>query len=249
VALIDGEKKRLPRAAGARDLRNATFTCGRLSLGDRHILELVGETSKLAAADCRVCPNRQFLPADGKLWQPAARTIESFASQWGAPYGDRQVRLKTGAFLEIDAVGTDLSVAFVEAPDGGALKVSVDGRERLSLRANVPYKDSAGKEYFMEDRRGVRDLGYGMHRVRIEVTEGTVAILGLFTYDARSNRDDERQVTGVAAPGETIAFTPPFRARPVVLCAPGLACDPKDVTPTQARFSGTQAGSYQVIGE
>jgi hypothetical protein len=249
VALVDGEKKRTPRVSAARDLRNASFACGRLSLGDRHVLELVGEKSTIAAADCRICPNRQFISADSPRWQPEGRAAEPFASEWGAPYGDRQVRLKAGEFLETEVVGTDLSVAFVEAPDGGALKVTVDGQERLALPANVPFTDSTGKQFFIEDRRGVRGLGYGMHHVRIEVTEGTVGVLGLFVYDARSNRDNERHLAGLAAPGETITFTPPFGARPVVMCAGGLTCDPADVTPSQARFGGNQAGSYQVIGE
>ncbi len=250
VALVDGEKKRLPRPAGAaRDLRNASFTCGRLSLGDRHVMELVGATSKIAVADCRICPNRRFIPADSKLWQPGGKTTQPYASEWGAPYGDRQVRLKAGEFVEIEAVGTDLSVAFLDAADGGTLKVSVDGQARLSLKTNVPFKDSTSKEYFTEDRKGVRDLGYGAHRVRIEVTEGTVGVLGLFTYDARSNRDSERQLSGFAAAGETIAFTPPFRARPVVTCGGGLTCEPKDVTTTQAKFGGTGGGSYRVVGE
>ena len=101
----------------------------------------------------------------------------------------------------------------------------------------------------MEDRRGILGLGYGLHDVRVEAAEGTVPILGLYTYDSRSNRENERQIAGQAAPGDTIAITPAFRVRPVVLVSGGLTWDLKEVTPQAVKFGGTGAGSYTLIGE
>jgi hypothetical protein len=247
--LVDGEKRRDGRPQASRDLRNSMFAYGRLSLGDRHLVELAGEQSKIVAADCKVAPNRRFLPVDSKLWNLGGKAVSAFASQWGAPYGTRQVLLRAGDTIRVEAVGTDLSVAYVDAANGGSFKVTVDGRERPQVAANVPYVDAAGKPYFLENRRGLRDLGYGLHEVRIEVTRGPVAILGLFAYDARSNRQDERELLGMAAPGETVAFSPALRARPVVICAGGLSCRTTDLTVTQVRFGGTAPGTYRITGE
>ena len=248
-ALVDGDEKRTPRPSATRGLRNASFAVGRLSLGDRHVLELGAEGSKIVAADCRVCPNRRFFSADHPLWRPAELAVGPFASEWGAPYGSKQVGLVAGGAIEIDAVCTDLSVAYVDAADGGTLRVLIDGRERLSVETNVPFTDAVGNEQYMENRKGIRGLSYGMHHVRIEAADGPISVLGLFTYDSRSNRDDERRLVGLAAPGETLTFTPPFGAPPIVVCQGGLTCDPPDVTPNQATFGGTAPGSYQVIGE
>jgi hypothetical protein len=247
--LVDGEKKRDGRPQASRDIRNSMFAYGRLALGDRHLVELAGEPAKITAADCKVAPNRRFVPVDSKLWNLGGKAVSNFASEWGAPYGSKQVVLKAGDTITVEAVGTDLSVAWVDAASGGSFRAVVDGEDRLQVAANVPYKDTAGKEYFLENRRGLRDLGYGLHEVKIEVTQGTVAILGLFAYDARSNRQEERELLGMAAPGETVTFSPVFRARPVVTCAGGLSYRPTDLTPTQVKFGGTAPGTYRITGE
>lgn len=249
IALVDGEKKRDPRSGGKRDIRNSLFTYGKLTLGDRHVFELVGQQPKLSAVDLKVCANRQWLGVENPRWALGGAKVEPFASQWGAPCGDKQVVLQPGQALEIEAVGSDLSVAYVDAQAAGSLKMTVDDRAPLTVKAYVSYKDSKGIEWFMEDRKGLRDLGYGTHHVKIEAVDGPVAVLGLFTYDSRSNRQEERQLAGQALPGETLTLTPPFKARPVVLCTGGLTVKPEEVTRTQVKFSGTGAGGYQIIGE
>ncbi len=88
-----------------------------------------------------------------------------------------------------------------------------------------------------------------MHRVRLRALDGPVAVLGLFTYDSRPNRDFERRLTGTAIPGETVTFTLAFKARPLVLCHGGLSVRTADITPTQVTFSGEGRGTYEVIGE
>ena len=246
---VDGACARYARTSLNRDIRNSACTYGKLSLGDRHVFELVSEGAEINAADLKVCANRQLLAMDNPRWALGGAQVAPFASQWGAPYGDKQVVLQPGQSLAIEAVGTDLSVAYVDAKTAGSLKVTVDDRAPVTFAANCCYKDSKGVEWFMEDRKGLRDLGYGLHHVKIEAADAPVAVLGLFTYDSRSNRQDERQMAGQAQPGETITLTPPYKARPVVLCTGGLAVKPEDITPTQVKFSGTGAGGYQIIGE
>jgi hypothetical protein len=254
TALVDGEKRRDPRSGPVRNPRNSLFTYGRLSLGDRHVLELTGEGAKLTAADCKLCPNREALPVDSPRWMLGTKKPEPFASQFGAPFGDKQVKLQPGESLSIWAAGTDLGLAYVDDPRGGKLQVTVEsvGQALLpaqtTIPANVPYKDSTGKEIFMENRRGLRHLGYGLHKVTVAAVEGPVAVLGLFCYDTRSG-DTGRRVTGLAAPGQTIRFTPPFKVRPVVLGLGGLTVRPEDITSTQVKFGGTAAGTFEAIGE
>lgn len=248
TALVDGEARRSPRTGPARNIRNSLFTYGRLSIGDRHVLELTGEGAKITAADCKIAPNRVHLPVDSKRWELGGKQPEDFASQWGAPFGSKQVRLQPGESIAIWADGTDLAVAYVDAAQAGKLKVTVDERGPVEIAANVPYKDATGKEIFMENRKGLPNLGYGMHRVVVEALEAPVAVLGLFAYDTRSG-DTGRVVTGHAAPGQTVRFTPPFKVRPVVLSTGGLSVDPQNVTSREAAFGGTAPGSYEARGE
>jgi hypothetical protein len=248
TALIDGEARRTPRTGPTRNIRNSLFTYGKLSLGDRHVLELTGEGAKLTAADCKICPDRRSYPMDNPAWTLGQKKPEPFASQWGAPFGDKQVKLQPGESLTIHAAGTDLAVAYVDDAQAGKLKVTVDDAAPVEIAANVPYKDATGKETFMENRQGFRNLGYGLHAVRIEAVDGPVAVLGLFAYDTRSGQVG-RRVTGLAQPGETIRFTPPFKVRPLVLGYGGLAVKAEDISTTGAKFSGAGPGTYEALGE
>jgi len=248
TALVDGEKRRDPRTMAARNVRNSMFTYGKLSLGDRHVLELTGEGAKITAADCKLCPNREVFPVDSPRWTLGTKKPEPFASKWGGPFGDKQVRLQPGESISIWAAGTDLALAYVDDAQGGKLKVTVDEAAPVEIAANVPYKDATGKEVFMENRKGLRNLGYGLHRVTVEATDGPVAVLGLFTYDTRSG-DTGRRITGMAAPGQTIRFTPPFKVRPLVLGYGGLVVKPEDIASREVKFGGTAAGTFEAIGE
>ncbi|NQT12989.1 MAG: hypothetical protein HQ582_09575, partial [Planctomycetes bacterium] len=133
--------------------------------------------------------------------------------------------------------------------DGGTLNVLVDDVPRLEQPTNVPFVDQAGEEHHMENRRGILGLGYGLHTVRLEAAGKPVAVLGIFAYDGRSNRAAERRLTGYAAAGETLGFSQPFGARPVVICHEALRAEPEKVTPTQVTFSGEGVGVYEIIGE
>jgi hypothetical protein len=73
-------------------------------------------------------------------------------------------------------------------------------------------------------------------------------VLGLFSYDSRSNHSFERRLTGIARGGEVLEFTLPFRTRPLVLCTGGLTVKKENIYKDKVLFSGA-SGSYQVIGE
>ncbi|MBX7207184.1 MAG: SGNH/GDSL hydrolase family protein [Verrucomicrobiaceae bacterium] len=236
------------RPSRARDNRNSTFATGRFSLGDRHIIEVTGKDSALVAVDAKTALNRQTVPVTGPRWKLPTK-LEPFASEWGAPFGDASVKLTPGASAITDFIGTDLSVAYVDAADGGELIVTVDGEERLKTSTNTAFTDADGKPHFMENRKGIRGLPYGWHQVCVTCDGKPVRLLGAFTYDTRPNRQAERVERGRAFPGETIRFTAGFKSRPWIVCSGGLQVKIEDVNAMSVKFTGTGEGGYEVIGE
>ncbi len=164
--------------------RNSTFVHGRLSLGDRHIIEIPNEKAKLVVVDNKVCPNRRFFGVDAKQWKRTAE-VKSFASEWGAPYGEKAFLLAAGESIEIEVEGTDLSIAWLDRAEGGTLVTEVNGKAAWSQPTNVAFTDSKGRKHFIENRRGVRGLSFYKHHVRIRAKDKDVWVLGLFAYDAR----------------------------------------------------------------
>ncbi|MBT3376822.1 MAG: hypothetical protein HN742_09775 [Lentisphaerae bacterium] len=249
VPHVDGVKLGSRRSSPRRDVRNSMFRHGRCRLGDRHVLEIKGPAAKLTHVDAKVCPNRRFVGIENALWRRGDVPVAEFASEWGAPYGAKQAVLTPGAVFELDVIATDLSLAYVDTAGGGTLRVLVDGVEKLVQPANLPFVDVEEAEHFMENRKGILGLGFGTHTVRLEAVDGSVPILGLFAYDSRPNHANERRLIGQATAGETITFSAPFRARPIVLCRDGLQAPPVNVSTTCVTFSGTGSGFYEVIGE
>lgn len=168
-----------------RDSRNSSFVYGRLSLGDRHIVEIIGQDPVIKAVDMKIAPRRAFIGADSPRWQKTGTTVP-FASEWGSPYGAEMLRLAVGASMSIEVEGSVLSVAYVDTPDSGSLIVIIDGEERLLL-PSVPFMDSNGKERFCENRAAIRDLPFGKHSVVLKAKDAPVSVLGLFTYDTRDD--------------------------------------------------------------
>jgi hypothetical protein len=248
---VDGRASSNRRSPPAvrRDVRNSTFTTGKLSLGDRHIVEVAGNAARLLAVDAKTALNRQWIGAESRLWRPGNLRARPFSSQWGAPFGSHQVEITEEKSVEVDVVGTFLSIAYADQSAGGTLTVHVDGRESLCQPTNVPFRTVAGEDLMMENRRGIGPLAYGVHSVRIKATGGPVALLGVFTYDTRANRANERVLRGTAFPGDTVSLQPPLRARPVVFCTGGLRAPAATITPEQVRFSGDGPGEYQIVGE
>ncbi len=246
---VDDQKMSFRRSSPRRDLRNSLFRFGRCRLGDRHVLELVGQGAALTAVDAKTCPNRRWLGVENPLWELDGAKPAPFVSSVGNPYGTHQVVLAPGQSITIDAVLTDVSVAYTDRPDGGILKVVVDDHPRLSQQTDMPYVDRTEKKHYMENRRGILGLPFGLHTIRLEAVDRPVTVLGLFTYDSRSNRRHERRLVGYASAGETLRFSAPFAARPVVMCHEALRAGTEDITPSQVTFSGESTGSYEIIGQ
>jgi hypothetical protein len=246
---VDGESRGEQRPSAGRNVRNSLYRCGDLRLGDRHILEVTGTEAVLTYVDAKVCPNRRFIGVDSPRWALGEARVTDFTSTWGAPYGAKQVVLNAGQSIQIDTVCTDVSVAYDDSATSGSLRVTVDGTEKLIQPANIPFVDAGGAEHYLENRKGILGLPYGLHSIEVEAGEGPVAVLGLFTYDSRSNQAAERRATGLAHAGETVEFSVPFKARPVVLCTGDLTAKTEDITPTSVTFSGKGSGAYEIIGE
>ena len=185
--------------------RNSSFVHGRLSLGDRHLLEVVsvemvkkpgrkrpvgevtnGAKVKILGVDCKVPPKRRRYGVESPRWRlPAGCAVERFASKWGAPYGDKAVTLKPGQTMALDVEVTDIAVAYVDQPEGGELRVSVDGKQGLAQPTNVPFVDTDKKTRYLENRKAVPGFPVGKRRVELRAAKAPVRVLGLYTYDRR----------------------------------------------------------------
>ena len=243
----DGSRRRPSRV---RDNRNSTFARGKLTLGDRHIVEVTGTDATLIAVDAKTVINRQWRSVAQASWQMSAKMEKSpFHSEWGSPYGESEAPLAPGVSGSFNFIGTDVSVAYADAADGGEMVVLVDGQERLRTATNQPFIDASGKALYMENRKGIRGLAYGWHHMLVKSAGSTVRLLGAFTYDTRPNHSAERVERGEAMTGDTITFSAPFKTRPWIICHGGLQAKVDDVSPSAVHFTGTGAGSYEVVGE
>ena len=248
VPYVDGEKFSSRRSSPSFNLRNSMFRYGRTSLGDRHILEIAGENAKLTYVDSKINPNRRFFPVSNPNWNLMGQTIEPFHSEWGAPYGTEKISLKPGKYIEIEVVCTDISVAWVDRPDAGTLEIFVDDQLMKTQACNIGFTDTDKKVNYLENRKGILNLGFGLHKIRVQSKDAAVDVLSLFSYDSRSNLSSERRLTGLAVGGETLEFTQPFKTRPLVICSGDLSVDTEDISSTEVRFSGSNGG-YIIIGE
>lgn len=248
VPYVDGIKLESRRSLPNRDLRNSMFRYGNCTLGDRHILEIEGKTSELTYVDSKICPNRHSYFVDNPEWNIQGLKIQDFESGWGAPYGSKKVVLAPGNSIEIEISCTDVSVAYTDTKSGGNLEVFIDDELKLTQPTNIPFLDTDKKENFLENRKGILNLGYGLHKIQLRAEQSPVEVLGLFSYDSRANHSMERRLTGFAKGGEIIEFTLSFKSRPLVFCTGGLTVKNKDIFKDKVIFSGT-SGSYEVIGE
>jgi hypothetical protein len=245
---IDGKLYEARTSSPRRDLRNSMFRFGNVTLGDRHILEIAGYNPDLTFADSKICPDRRTYLIDNPQWNTQGLDIEEYISEWGAPYGSKKIVLEPGKSIGIEIIGTDISVAYADMQQGGILDIFTDDKLQLSQPTNIPFTDTDKKASFIENRRGILNLGFGLHKVRLEAKEAPVVVLGIFTYDSRSNHSSERRLMGLGKGGETVEFSLPFRARPLVICTGGLSVKSEDISSQKVTFSGT-AGSYEIVGE
>ncbi len=245
---VDGKLYESRASSPVRNIRNSMFRFGRCTLGDRHILEIEGYNPDLTFVDSKICIDRRTYFIDNPEWKIRDLKIEDFESEWGAPYGTKKLVLEPGESIEIEVVCTDISVAYLDRPNGGILDIFTDEKLKLSQPANIPFIDTDRKSNFLENRKGILNLGFGLHKVRLEARQAPVTFLGIFTYDSRSNRNSERHLSGLATGGETLEFTLPFKSKPVVICSGGLTVMREDISEMKVFFSGT-SGSYEIIGE
>jgi hypothetical protein len=248
IPYIDGIQLKSRRSSPIRNIRNSMFRHGRCSLGDRHILEIAGQNAKLTFVDSKINPNRRFFPVSNPNWNISGITVEDFYSEWGAPYGSEKITLIPGKSVEIEVVCTDVSIAYVDKPEGGILDIFIDDNFNSSYPSNSAFTDTDKQVHFLENRKGILNLGFGLHKIRLMAKDAPVTVLGIFTYDSRSNLKSERRITGFAYGGETLEFSLPFKARPLIICSGGLTVNTEEISKTGVTFSGT-SGSYEVIGE
>jgi hypothetical protein len=246
---VDGKEVGSAKNSPARNVRNSSFRFGAGRLGDRHVLEVVGDKVRVTGFDSKVCPNRRWLGIGNPRWERGGAGLSDFQSDWGAPFGSRQILLKPGQSLTIEALGTDFSIAWVDRADGGVLEVFVDEHPRMTQPTNLPFVDRGGDEHYVENRKGITGLPWGHHAIRLEARDQPVTILGVFTYDSRSNRGNERRIVGYAVPGETVTFSAPFKARPFVRCDGGLKVKISDLRKDRVTFGGDASGSWEILGE
>ncbi|QGQ22470.1 hypothetical protein F1728_07170 [Gimesia benthica] len=164
--------------------RNSTFVHGRLSRGDRHIIEIPNQSARLGAVDCKVGLKRRFYGVEAQGWKGKS-PVQEFESKWGAPYGEQAFLLQPGETLEIEVEADELSIAWLDDPAGGTLVAEVDGKPAWSQPTNQPFTDSQGRTHFIENRRGVLGLPFGKHQIRLQAEGKPVRVIGVFGYDGR----------------------------------------------------------------
>ena len=141
-------------------------------------------------------------------------------------------------------MGTAFAPVWADTPAGGTLQVDVDGQKAFEVPTNQPYILKSGEKIFMENRKGIQRLPYGGHTFTFKALKAPVALMGLYSYDLRANRSNERVVRNLAADGVYV-FEPAFKATPFIRCSPGLTL--KSAAPDRAVFAGS--GRFEAVGE
>jgi len=188
----DGQYAGHGRNMSQRYPRNSSFVYGRLTTGNRHIFELIGDEPVIHFADNKVCLGRSFISPSSEKWSSNIN-IEDFHSEWGAPYGDKLFRIPAGKQVQLDITASAISIAYLDSENGGKLEVLVDGEKKLVQDTNIPFIDSKGEKHFIENRRVISGIKYGKHQVEIKSTNAEVAILGVYEYDMRSDNIEHRE--------------------------------------------------------
>ena len=239
---VDGEFKGTARSIIYYNLRNSFFRHGRLSFGDRHVVELEAPFV-FNAMDTKLAPNRSYTGVESKLFTGVKKAV-SFQSKTGFPYGRFVTTLQPGESCQVKLIGNGFSAAWVDTEKGGLLQVSVDGKKVFEQVTNVPYVTLTKEKLFMENRKGIQGLPFGEHIITLKALKAPVTVMGVFSYDMRSNTKTQRVVHGVACDSEFL-FEPAFKAVPVMQCSGTLKV--KSITPQKAVFTGT--GHFAATGE
>ena len=133
---VDGQAHATRRSMPGRSTRNSLFRFGRTRLGDRHILELTGKTARLTAVDAKTCLGRRWLGVEAPGWKLDGAKPAAFRVALGlAVSASSRLCLRRASRSRSTSSAANLSVAYVDSPGGGTLKVTVDGQSKLKQPA------------------------------------------------------------------------------------------------------------------
>ncbi len=222
--------------------RNSAFKHGRLPFADRHVIELESPDMKFVGIDVKELFGASYTGVESI----PGTAVKPYASQTGFPYGKFITELAPGRSIELKMTGDAFAVAWADTPGGGTLKVAIDGSPAAELATGNPFEMRTKEKLFLENRKGFTGFAYGVHTVKVTAEKSPVALMGFYNADRRSNRSLERAVRGFASPGQTVRFSPAFKAEPVIRCFDGLKVSSADAK--QVTFGGN-AGSFEAIGE
>ena len=239
---VDGIKTHNRRRMKTCDLRNAFAQHGRLSFGDRHVVEAASPFI-FHALDAKQTLNRSYTGVESPLFSGIRKT-EPYTSLTGYPYGRKTATLQPGQSCSVTLAGNAFAIAWVDMPDGGILKAQIDGKTVFEAATDKPFALLSKEKLFMENRKGVNGLAFGMHTIKLTAVGKPVKVMGVFAYDLRANRAGERILRGVSGGGEYI-FVPAFKAVPLLRCSETLKI--KSLSREKAVFSGS--GSFEAVGE
>jgi hypothetical protein len=239
---VDGELTHKQRRMHRYSLRNAFAQHGRLSFGDRHVVEAASPFI-FDGVDSKLIVNRSYTGVESSLFS-CSKKAAAYKSATGYPYGKYIVTLAPGESCTVSAIGNAFAVAWVDAAKGGVLKAAVNGKTFFDVPTDKPFTLLTKEKLFMENRKGIQGLPYGVHEIKLTAVKAPVKVMGVFSYDLRANRSNERVVRGFSGGGE-FCFEPAFKAVPVIRCSGNLKL--VKAGKGKAVFSG--AGHFEAAGE
>jgi hypothetical protein len=240
---VNGDSKGAARRASPwYNVRNSFYRHGRLSLGDRHVVEL-SDDFKFTFIDTKLSPNRTYAGVESPLFK-GVKKAQPFNSQTGFPYGKFVTVLNPGESCSVDLVGSAFAVTWVDTPKGGTLQAAIDGKNCFEVSANQPFVMQNKEKLFIENRKGICGIPYGSHTITLKAVKAPVTIMGVYAYDNRSNTNWQRCISGTAN-NSVFTFSPAFKATPLISCSGTLQV--KSVNREQVSFSGV--GTFTATGE
>ena len=239
---VNGVEKGTGRSPIYYNHRNSYYRHGDLALGDRYVVE-VSAPYAFNAMDTKLSPNRRYVGVESKLFS-GVKKVTAFNSKTGFPYGRFVTVLQPGESCQVKLIGNAFAVAWVDTPEGGILQAEIDGKKVFEQPSNVPYVLLNKEKIFMENRKGIEGIPFGVHTVTLKAVKAPVTLMGVYSYDTRANTRSQRIIQDFACDGE-YKFEPAFKAVPVVNTFGSLKV--KSVTPLGAVFSGT--GIFTATGE
>ena len=239
---VNGIKRDKNRRPSKYNDRNSFSRFGRLALGDRHIIE-TSTDYKFDSVDCKMVLNRSFIGVESGAFSGISKG-EPWKSETGFPYGKFIATLQPGKSCTVNVIGTAFSVVWVDAAKGGKLTASVDGKNAFTVPTDIPFTLVSKEKLYMENRKGITGLHYGEHVITLTAQNAPVKLMGVYSYDTRANRNNERIIRGVSY-GGTYEFEAPFKSTPVIRCYGDLKL--VKAAADHAVFSGQ--GRFDAIGE